>query len=59
MKIRLNEVINLPANHPKALEFMKQIEEEEQMWASVQAGDELQDEQSRTYFNRFIAGDRG
>ena len=54
MKIRYVEVINLPANHPKVLAFQKQIEEEEQHWAEVQAGDELADEQSRAYFNRFI-----
>ncbi len=58
MKIRFNEVANLPENDLKVLEFQRQIEEEEKMWDSVQAGDELKDEQSKAYFERYIADRR-
>lgn len=54
-RLTINDVINLPADHPKMIEFMKQVEE--QNFPDV-AHDVIQDEQSLEYFDRHIAGDR-
>jgi hypothetical protein len=59
MKIRYSEIMNLPDDHPKSIEFMRQLNEQDKCYGeSFNGHSVLNDEDSVDYFNKFVAGDR-
>lgn len=52
------DVENLPADHPLMVEFMRTIEEEQNLYEGFSGYSIYDNEESLEYFDRFIAGDR-
>ena len=57
--IYYSEIENLPADHPKVIAFMKQEQDlDDAYMAAGPVSGPNEDEESKDYFDRYIAGDR-
>jgi len=58
-RLTYSDIQDLPADHELVQEFERQVQLEDQAYddaGPITSG--LEDEESLTYFNRYIAGDR-
>jgi len=59
-RLTYRDVMDLPADHPKSLQFMKELKDMDECYSEsdYNGSSVYSDEDSLDYFNRFIAGDR-
>jgi len=58
-RLTYRDVMDLPPDHPKSIQFMKELKEMDAAYDEAgDLGTVYDDEESEDYFNRFIAGDR-
>lgn len=56
--ITYNQIKNLPNNHPLVEQFRLELQDFEMYEKRVGDNNPLVDEESKTYFDRYIAGNR-
>ena len=56
--ITYNQIKNLPNNHPLVKQFQRELQDFEMYEKRVGDKNLLADEESKAYFDRYIAGDR-
>lgn len=56
--ITYNQIKNLPNNHPLVEQFRRELQDFEMYEKRIGDNNPLADEESKAYFDRYIAGDR-
>ena len=58
--LRYSDIENLPPNHPLVKQFSKECDDHQTLMEALTESmcDELHDEQSLSYLNKYVAGDR-